>query len=125
LSRLTFLQSIQTRISDLLDKLESWKKTAWQESSGEKHKDADETVHRKQVILETEYWSTKILLTQPCLHRLGHRIENQNDASAKFDLDVAQTCVTAALEIVRLLPTQLDARSIYMTGPWWAIVHIS
>jgi hypothetical protein len=119
LSRLTFLQSIQTRISDLLDKLESWKKTAWQASSREKHKDADETVHRKQVILETEYWSTKILL------RLGNRIENQNDTSAKFDLDVAQTCVTAALEIVRLLPTQLDARSIYMTGPWWAIVHIS
>jgi hypothetical protein len=124
-SRLTFLQLIQTRISDLLDRLERWNKIAWPGSPEEEHKDADGDVHCKQTILETEYWSTKILLTQPCLQRFGRRIENQSDTSAKFDLDAAQACVTAALEIVRLLPTQPDARSIYMTGPWWAIVHIS
>jgi hypothetical protein len=124
-SRLTFLQSIQTSISGLLDKLETWRETEWPSNPEEQHTDSEGIVHREQFILKTDYWSTKILLTQPCLSRLGRRIENQIDTSAKFDLDAAEACVTAALEIARLLPAQPDARFIYATGPWWAIIHTS
>jgi hypothetical protein len=112
-------------MSGLLDKLERWRETEWPSNPGEQHTDSEGAVHREQFILKTDYWSTKILLTQPCLSRLGRRVENQSDNSAKFDLDAAEACVTAALEIARLLPDQPDARLIYTTGPWWAIVHIS
>jgi hypothetical protein len=124
-SRLTSLQSIQTRVSDLLKKLKRWSETEWPSDPEEEDKSPEGDSRRRQFVLKTDYWSAKIILTQPCLSRLGRRIENQSDVSAKFDLDTAEICVTAALEIAKLLPTQPDARFIYTTGPWWAIVHTS
>jgi hypothetical protein len=81
--------------------------------------------YREQFVLKTDYWSTKILLTQPCLRRLERRVQEQSSTYAEFDTKAAEACVTAALEIAKLFPAQPDVSFIYTEGPWWAIVHIS
>lgn len=72
-----------------------------------------------------DYWSTKVLITQPCLRSLGWRVENQSSTSADFDTKMAESCITAALELAKMFPVQLNTDFVYKEGPWWAIVHIS
>jgi hypothetical protein len=73
----------------------------------------------------TEYWSTKMLITRPCLCRIEGRIRNESNTSATFNAKTAVSCVEAALQTTSLLPDQPDINFIYPRGPWWAIVHIS
>ena len=80
---------------------------------------------REQFLLKIEYWSTKILITRPCLCRLERRIRHQSDTSANFDANAAEACVNAASEIVELFPEQPNLDYIYSNGPWWVIIHIS
>jgi hypothetical protein len=70
------------------------------------------------------YWSTKILITRPCVCRLERRIQNQSNMSASFDAKAAGICVNAAMEMVKLFPNQPNVHFIYSKGPWWVIVHI-
>jgi len=78
---------------------------------------------RDRLLLRFHYYSTKILITRPCLCRLERRIKGQSSKSANFNQNTAEACVQAAKGLTTLLPEQPDAEYIYRTGPWWAIVH--
>jgi hypothetical protein len=82
-------------------------------------------LEREQFLLKGEYWSTKMLVTRPCLCRIDRRIRDESNASAKFNKTSAEACVEAALEMTRLFPDEPDLDFIYSEGPWWAIVHLS
>jgi hypothetical protein len=118
-------QFIQGKISEMLTELEDWASTALPEGRrglGKK----DKTKHeREQFLLKIDYWSTKMLITRPCLCRIERRIRNESSTSANFNTTRAEACVEAALEMVKLLPDQPDLDFLYSKGPWWAVVHIS
>ncbi|KAF2030932.1 hypothetical protein EK21DRAFT_64343 [Setomelanomma holmii] len=115
---------IQGKISEMLTELEEWSTTALPEGRrglGKK----DKTKHeREQFLLKTDYWSTKMLITRPCLCRIERRIRNESSTSANFNTTSAEACVEAALEMVKLFPDQPDLDFLYSKGPWWAVVHI-
>lgn len=79
---------------------------------------------REHIMLAFSLFSTKILITKPCLCRLDQRIQGQSKRSASFNQTMAKECVEAAREISELLPDTPDPVQIYQNGPWWCIIHI-
>jgi hypothetical protein len=104
--------------------LEDWANSALPQhpATGKGKSKADMT--REQFLLSTNYWSTKILITRPCLCRIERRIQNESDVSATFNKNTATACVGAALELTNLFPDQPDFRFLYKNGPWWASIHL-
>lgn len=80
---------------------------------------------REQLLLQMYYWSTKILITRPCLCRTERRIKNESDKSAQFNSDMADTCVNSARALTALFPDKPGPSFIYERAPWWSVVHIS
>ena len=71
------------------------------------------------------YWSTKLLITRPCVCRIERRISHESVSSVGFNSKAAETCVGAARELTDLFSDQLNTTFIYYQGPWWDVVHIS
>ncbi|KAH6644375.1 fungal-specific transcription factor domain-containing protein [Boeremia exigua] len=113
-------QEIQTRIKNLLQDLEDWSRLALNGS----HAPGSEQLEREYMLLQMHYWSTKILITRPCLCRTERRIKNQSDASAIFNSEMAKACVASARALTALFPDRPDPKFVYMKAPWWNIVHI-
>jgi hypothetical protein len=113
---------IQDTIPNLLRELDEWKHGALPEH------DLSDTQFfpspEGSLMLRFSYFSTKILITRPCLCRSRRKTKDQSDASAVFDQQMAETCVKAALGLAELMPSS-DPQSLYEKGPWWSIVHIS
>jgi hypothetical protein len=109
----------------LLDHLEEKSEAALLKESEIEPLNHQGDLDREQFFRKTDYWSTQILITRPCLIRSKQLIQNQSQASAKFDAKASKACVTAAVEIVELFPDQPTVDFIYTKGPWWAIGHIS
>lgn len=119
-------QHIQTRITELLNELDDWAKIALPSeylhaSSWAPQPDVD----RERYLFRIYYWSTRILITRPCLCRIERRIESESSRSAIFNAKTAELCVQAAEQITSLFPNQPDTTFIYSRGPWWDVVHIS
>jgi hypothetical protein len=76
-------------------------------------------------ILMIYYYSTKILVTRPCLCRIDRRIVNQTKSSNDFNQRMAASCVDAAKALTALVPDDMDGGilRIYEVFPWWAVVH--
>lgn len=116
---------VQNSIPKLLQELEDWKHGALP------NKDVPHAQSfpppegpRESLMLRFYYFSTKILITRPCLCRSGRKTSDQTNTSAMFDQRIAETCVEAALGLAKLLPNS-NPQSLYKDGPWWSIVHIS
>ncbi|KAH7551505.1 hypothetical protein BM1_09821 [Bipolaris maydis] len=119
------LQHVQTRITELLNELDDWANIALPSddlyaSSWAQQPDVD----RERYLLRIYYWSTRVLITRPCLCRMERRIESESSRSATFNTKTAELCVQAAEQITSLFPDQPDTTFIYSRGPWWDIVHI-
>lgn len=117
---------IQSTIPLLLRELETWKQGALP-AAEEAHTGvfSSPEVPREMLLLRFYYFSTKILITRPCLCRYGRKMQNQSPSSTDFDQSVADECVEAALGMTNLLPDQPNAPQLYHMGPWWSIVHHS
>ncbi|CAN9184411.1 unnamed protein product [Alternaria alternata] len=116
-------KSVQGSISGLLNELEEWSKTALpggRQAARKKHMTG---LEREQFLLEADYWSTKMLVTRPCLCKIERRIRNESKASVEFNKTTAEVCVGAAFEMTNLFPDEPDLEFIYSKGPWWAIIH--
>ncbi|CAO2653872.1 Nn.00g106050.m01.CDS01 [Neocucurbitaria sp. VM-36] len=116
-------QFIQRKITELLDELEQWSKASLPTDS-ETVDSAQHQDRRERFMLRMYYWSTKILITRPCLCRIERRIANESNSSENFNSQAAETCVDAARELTKLFPDQPDPNFIYASGPWWTVVHI-
>ncbi|EUC44072.1 hypothetical protein COCMIDRAFT_99156, partial [Bipolaris oryzae ATCC 44560] len=117
-------ESVQNTILNLLNDLDKWSSAVLSTSPETQYSSRATDSSREQFHLRIDYWSTKVLITQPCLRSLGWRVENQSSASADFDIRMADSCITAALELANMFPLQLNTKFVYREGPWWAIVHI-
>ncbi|CAN9173970.1 unnamed protein product [Alternaria alternata] len=116
-------KSVQGSISGLLNELEEWSKAALpggRQAARKKHMTG---LEREQFLIKADYWSTKMLVTRPCLCKIERRIRNESKASVEFNKTSAEACVGAALEMTKLFPDEPDLDFIYSKGPWWAIVH--
>lgn len=116
---------IQGHMSKALEKLAAWEKEAIPTIS-RTYKGKHKAVHeRQQFLLRTDFWSTTMLITRPCLCRTQQRIPNESNTSAAFNAFNAQKCVEAAMEMAKLFPDEPDLDFIYNQGPWWSVNHLS
>jgi hypothetical protein len=118
------LQDAQSKIKELLQELEEWSRDAFggNASPGGPQQGQAE---RERLLLQMHYWSTKILITRPCLCRTERRIKNESDTSAIFNAEMASSCVDSARALTALFPGKPDSSFVYMKAPWWNVVHIS
>ncbi|KAF1945611.1 hypothetical protein EJ02DRAFT_451329 [Clathrospora elynae] len=117
-------ENVQNKITELLNELEEWSKTAL--SGNVRPSTGSHLPHldRERFLLKIYYWSTRILITRPCLCRIERRISSESDRSVNFNAKTAEICVEAAREMSKLFPDQPDTYFIYSQGPWWDVVHI-
>ncbi|KAF2136880.1 uncharacterized protein K452DRAFT_236721, partial [Aplosporella prunicola CBS 121167] len=78
---------------------------------------------RKRVLLAFMFYSSKILLSRPCLCRIDLRVPKQGAKSKDLNNRMARECVVSARSIANLFPEDVDSRWVYRKGPWWCIVH--
>jgi hypothetical protein len=118
-------QFVQKKISECFDELETWSKVALTENPRYQGRGENLNVNRQQLLLRLDYWSTKMLVTRPCLCRTDQRIRDESKPSADFNATSGEACVEAALEMTKLFPDEPDLGFIYSQGPWWAVTHFS
>ncbi|KAK7190378.1 hypothetical protein DPSP01_011545 [Paraphaeosphaeria sporulosa] len=115
---------VQENIPRLLQELDDWKQGALPDKDILRVRLSPQPEGpREDLLLRFYYFSTRILITRPCLCRSGRKTKDQSDPSALFDQRTAETCVAAALGLAELLPSS-DPQSLYRDGPWWSIVHM-
>jgi hypothetical protein len=118
-------EEIQTVIKSLLNEINEWATVALSGDLDSANANLDPTARRERLVLEAHYYSTKILITRPCLCRIDRHIKDQSESSDNFNQQTAETCVQAAQSLTHLLPDQPDPVYLYQNGPWWSIVHHS
>ncbi|KAI4953081.1 hypothetical protein J4E86_006620 [Alternaria arbusti] len=116
---------VQTKITELLKELEDWVKTALPSDDIRPSNSTQRPeLNRERFLLRIYYWSTKVLITRPCLCRIERRIATESSKSMNFNAESAETCVDAARNMTMLFPEQPDTQFIYSQGPWWDVVHL-
>ncbi|KAF2625798.1 hypothetical protein BU25DRAFT_345214 [Macroventuria anomochaeta] len=116
-------QDVQGKIKDLLQGLEDWSMRALSGTVSPGDLRQSE-VEREHLLLLVQYWSTKILITRPCLCRTERRIKDESDASAIFNSEMASICVNSARALTALFPHEPDIHFVCMKAPWWNVIHI-
>ncbi|KAL2800044.1 fungal-specific transcription factor domain-containing protein [Aspergillus keveii] len=77
---------------------------------------------KERLSLAFSFYSTKILIAQPCLSRLlrqpswGSQVET-------FCTTTAALCGDLATQMLELLPSTPDLSWVYQLSPWWSLVH--
>ncbi|KAI4710326.1 hypothetical protein J4E89_004779 [Alternaria sp. Ai002NY15] len=116
---------VQTKITELLKELEDWVKTALPSDDIRPSNSTQRPeLNRERFLLRIYYWSTKVLITRPCLCRIERRIATESSKSMNFNAESAETCVESARNMTMLFPEQPDTQFIYSQGPWWDVVHL-
>lgn len=72
---------------------------------------------RQRVSLAFRFYSTKILILQPCLRRATKQ------SSSEVCARLADSCVEAAYQILSLFPDCPDTSWLYNISPWWCTLH--
>lgn len=76
---------------------------------------------RQQASLGFRFYTTKLIISQPCLRRLAYQ---PHDASWGPVCDtMAAMCVQVARQMLDLLPDEADAAWLYGVSPWWCVLH--
>jgi hypothetical protein len=76
---------------------------------------------RERASLAFRFYSTKLVISQPCLH---HLTKTSTTGSLESTCDkMAAMCVHAASQMLRLLPDEADASWLYSISPWWCVLH--
>ncbi|EFR03980.1 hypothetical protein MGYG_06983 [Nannizzia gypsea CBS 118893] len=76
--------------------------------------------------LHLRYYSARILINKPALcdpSELILTIPYQSEASRQMDSDAAARCISAARQILHLLPLDIDIIELHGKTPWWCILH--
>ncbi|KAL1953994.1 hypothetical protein VTO42DRAFT_1849 [Malbranchea cinnamomea] len=88
--------------------------------------DARQYPSRERMYLLLRFYATSILINQVSLceaRKLSSAIPSQSEASKRMDNDSAARCVSAARNLIQLLPVNVDAVEFYRTTPWWCALH--
>ncbi len=114
--------SVQTEIGELDKELSQWR-SSLPPAFGFSTDRGQTRPQRKQLIHSMFYYSTRLILTRPCLCRMERRINNQSASSKVFCKETAQACINSAKAIVDLIPDDPDPAWFSMTGSWWSHIH--
>lgn len=83
--------------------------------------DASQPFARERASLAFRFYTTKLIISQPCLRHLA------NLPIATFPGAVCDTmaalCVQVAGQILDLLPDEVDTAWLYEISPWWCVLH--
>ncbi|KAF2107716.1 fungal-specific transcription factor domain-containing protein [Lophiotrema nucula] len=116
-------EQIQNSVSELMVELEEWAFVAMPDKVSDLKRTSESDHQRDQMLLGFHYYSTKLLVTRPCLCRIEYRQQGPTNESTVFDRRTAGACVQAAKAMCTLLPDQPDPKYMYRNGPWWSLVH--
>lgn len=120
---------IQKSITSLMSQLDEWTSAALGCDYNELQPDAEfhgSDINRERLVLHFHLYSTKVLITRPCLCRLEDHTkqpQQQNLQSLNFNSTIAAACIQAAQNLTSLFPDDPQPSWMYRNGPWWCIVH--
>ncbi|KAF2275018.1 uncharacterized protein EI97DRAFT_434582 [Westerdykella ornata] len=118
--------TIQKNVTGLLGRLDAWASSITPGLDFMSPKAAvNDEWRQERMVLAYNYYSTKILITRPCLCRIDRHVPSQSQDSDEFNMRMSEECVEAAASIASLLPDgadQIGIRAYYVT-PWWSMVH--
>lgn len=77
---------------------------------------------RQRASLGFRFYTTKLVITQPCLRRLAYRRPGAGSPDLVSDA-MATICVQSARQMIDLLPDTPDASWLYRIAPWWCVLH--
>ncbi|KAJ5987827.1 hypothetical protein N7481_003037 [Penicillium waksmanii] len=77
---------------------------------------------RQRVSLAFHFYTTKLVISQPCLRRLAHQVLGTPSPSSVCDI-MATTCVESAQQMLDILPEEPDVNWLYEASPWWCVLH--
>ncbi|KAL4893740.1 fungal-specific transcription factor domain-containing protein [Aspergillus ambiguus] len=81
-----------------------------------------------KISLAILFYSTKVLVTRPCLFRLKMNAGGDGsqglDDYGEFCKQQATDCINAACNVIRFFPEPPDGEELYGTTPWWCILHL-
>ncbi|KAF2867970.1 fungal-specific transcription factor domain-containing protein [Massariosphaeria phaeospora] len=117
-------QTVQKDIAELDEDLDAWSASLPLGLNFLQHEEEHQYTQERNA-LALHYYSTKILITRPCVCRLDRRIPDQTQKSRNFNQHIAETCIGAAKAISDLLPDDFQHQRVmlYKMGPWWILVH--
>ena len=72
--------------------------------------------------LAFRYYSTKIIITQPCLRQFVLQGRGATPLGKSCELMTDQ-CVDVAIDMLDLLPGKVDLAWLYHISPWWCVLH--
>jgi hypothetical protein len=76
---------------------------------------------RERACLAFQFYTTKLVISQPCLHRLTNPPTSGSLGSTCDKM--AAVCVQVASQMLHLLPDEADASWLYSNSPWWCVSH--
>lgn len=71
--------------------------------------------------LAFRYYSTKLIITQPCLRHAA--LQGGTSSIGNFCDTMTDQCVDIATQILDLLPEPPDSSWLYHIAPWWCVLH--
>ncbi|KAK6522023.1 hypothetical protein TWF281_002593 [Arthrobotrys megalospora] len=114
-------RDVEQIITSTTSKLQDWKNEVPADLfSPQVTPGPDLQVQRKKVLLYLDYLNTVVLLNWPCLCRVKAMEAAQ---SRQFNRAASITCVTAALDIIKLLPDDIRPAEFWDVFPWWIILY--
>lgn len=82
----------------------------------------DQPFLRQRTSLALRFYSTKIIVSRPCLRRVTSKHLKETPTDPICD-SMAATCVQMAGHMLDVLPDEFDASWLYGCSPWWCVAH--
>jgi hypothetical protein len=77
---------------------------------------------RQSTSLGFYFYTTKLIILQPCLRRLAYQGSDTGSPGIVCD-NIASTCVQVAQQMLDLLPDDTDVTWLCGITPWWCVLH--
>ena len=81
----------------------------------------NQTFIRQRISLGFRFYTTKLVITQPCLRHLARQPPGATSSTVCDTM--ASMCVQAACQMLDMLPDEADVNWLYGVSPWWCVVH--
>ena len=114
-------REIETVISVLNNKTDAWLSRlpdAFRFTGGQ----GSRAFERQISSLAFRYYSTKLIITQPCLRHVT-RNGPGSPSHGGFCDTMTDQCVDIAIQILGLLPEPPNSSWLYCIAPWWCVLH--
>ncbi|KAJ5815409.1 hypothetical protein N7474_007186 [Penicillium riverlandense] len=116
---------IENTVSTLISKADNWHSRLPLEFQFT-NMDTGRPLARQRVSLAFRFYTTKLMISQPCLRRrVAHSQAEAQPPSARCDT-IASTCIEMASRMLGILPdepTDQNMALFYDFSPWWCVLH--